>query len=124
MAVAPLRWVALRFLPKPGEGPSPEQQLTGFYDLRFHGSTDKGDQIVVKVYGDRDPGYGSTSKMLAQAAISLHRDVDKREKSGGFWTPAAVFGEALFNRLEQHAGLSFEVIEMKKVGGDEQEISE
>lgn len=114
MAIAPLRWIALRFLPKPGEGPSPEQQLNGFYDLRFHGSTEKGDQIVVKVYGDRDPGYGSTAKMLAQAAISLHRDVDKKEKTGGFWTPAAVFGSALFNRLEQHAGLSFEVTEIKK----------
>lgn len=120
MAVAPLRWLAMRFLPKPGEGPSPEQQLNGFYDLRFHGSTDSGDQIVVKVYGDRDPGYGSTAKMLAQAAISLHRDVDKSEKSGGFWTPAAVFGEPLLQRLQQHAGMSFEVLETKKGSEHEQ----
>jgi len=111
MALAPLRWIAMRFLPKPGEGPGPEAQLNGFYDLRFHGTNENGDQIFVKVYGDRDPGYGSTAKMLAQAAISLHRDVDKSEKGGGFWTPAAVFGEPLFQRLRQHAGISFETIE-------------
>lgn len=110
MAIAPLRWIALRFLPKPGEGPSPQQQLEGFYDLRFHGTTESGDELIIKVIGDRDPGYGSTAKMLAQAAISLHRDVDKSEKGGGFWTPAALFGDALIERLEKYAGMGFEVV--------------
>ena len=111
MAIAPLRWIATRFLlPKPGEGPSPQQQLDGFYDLRFLGTTAGGDQIQVKLTGDRDPGYGSTAKMLAQAAISLRRDVDKGEVGGGFWTPAAVFGERLLERLQSHAGMSFELL--------------
>jgi short subunit dehydrogenase-like uncharacterized protein len=48
--------------------------------------------------------------MLAQSAISLRRDVDKGERAGGFWTPAAVFGPALFERLTDHAGMSFELL--------------
>jgi len=111
MAVAPLRWVALKFLPKPGEGPSPQEQLDGFYDLRFYGETEAGESISVKVYGDRDPGYGSTSKMLAQAGISLCKEVSREQRGGGFWTPATVFDERLFERLEKHAGLSFEVLD-------------
>lgn len=110
MTVPPLRWLALKFLPKPGEGPSPEEQLQGHFDLHFIGSTEAGAKIHTCVTGDRDPGYGGTAKMLAQAAISLRRDVDKGAKAGGFWTPASVFGAELFERLERHAGLSFEVL--------------
>ena len=110
LAVAPLRWLAMRFLPKPGEGPSPEQQLNGFYDLRFSGRTAQGDLIQVKVYGDRDPGYGSTAKMLAQAAISLQRDVDRSKTGGGFMTPATVFGDSYIDRLQSHAGMEFKVL--------------
>ena len=112
MVLPPLRWFVTRFfLPKPGEGPSPEQQENGFFDIRFFGTTESGDEIRVKVTGDRDPGYGSTAKMLSQAAMSLHRDVDKGEKGGGFWTPASIFGDDLFRRLQSHAGLSFEVLQ-------------
>lgn len=124
MVLPPLRWLATTFfLPKPGEGPSPEEQEKGFFDIRIHGRTEKGDQITVKVTGDRDPGYGSTAKMLSQAAISLHRDVDKSEKSGGMWTPAAIFGDDLYRRLESYAGLSFEVLDVQNAGAEEQEPS-
>ncbi|MCG8415571.1 MAG: saccharopine dehydrogenase NADP-binding domain-containing protein [Pseudomonadales bacterium] len=113
MVLPPLRWLATTFfLPKPGEGPTPEQQQKGFFDIRIHGRTENDDQIKVKVTGDRDPGYGSTAKMLAQAAISLHRDVDKGDKGGGIWTPAAIFGEDLYRRLQSYAGLSFEVLDV------------
>lgn len=96
-------------LPKPGEGPSPREQREGFYDLRFIGVTQSNKKIRVKVTGDRDPGYGSTAKMLAQAALSLHRDVDKNAVAGGFWTPATVFDEKLLERLRNFAGMSFEL---------------
>ncbi len=110
MSLAPTRWLALKFLPKPGEGPSPEEQRQGCFELEFHGRTESGARIVTRVTGDRDPGYGCTAKMLAQSAISLRRDVDKGERAGGFWTPAAVFGPALFERLTDHAGMSFELL--------------
>lgn len=110
-----LRGILVKFfLPKPGEGPSKEQQLNGCYDLRFLGLTDDGAKLAVKVTGDRDPGYGSTAKMLAQAAISLHRDVDKGDVKGGFWTPATVFDEKLIDRLRRFAGMTFDVLETPK----------
>lgn len=110
MAFSPLRWLATKFfLPSPGEGPSPEQQLNGCYDLRLIGRTERGERVRIKVTGDRDPGYGSTAKMLAQAGISLRRDVDAGEVGGGFWTPATAFNEKLINRLIEHAGMNFEL---------------
>ena len=63
----------------------------------------------LKVTGDMDPGYGSTSKMLGEAAVCLA--LDKRETGGGFWTPSSALGQNLLDRLVAHAGLTFEFIE-------------
>ncbi|HWK85019.1 MAG TPA: saccharopine dehydrogenase NADP-binding domain-containing protein [Caldimonas sp.] len=114
-AVGPLRAGLERFvLPKPGEGPSPDAQREGSFDLRFVGTTADGHQIRTKVTGDRDPGYGSTGKMLGQAAACLALDVGtgdgKAAPPGGFWTPATIFGDRLIERLTDHSGLTFEVI--------------
>jgi short subunit dehydrogenase-like uncharacterized protein len=92
---------------KPGEGPSKEEQETGFYDLLFVGIAADGRQVRVAVRGDRDPGYGSTSKMIAECAICLLRDTP--EISGGIWTPGAAMGNKLIKRLVDHAGLTFDV---------------
>jgi short subunit dehydrogenase-like uncharacterized protein len=97
-------------LPKPGEGPSPEVQRTGSFDLRFLGRTADRRQIRTKVTGDRDPGYGSTAKMLGQAAACLAFDVAKVATPGGFWTPATIFGDRLIERLTAHSGLSFDLV--------------
>ena len=102
------------FLPKPGEGPSRREQNDGFYDLRLLGITEHGDEILAKVAGDKDPGYGSTAKMLTQAAISLRLEVSESALPGGFWTPATAFGDKLFDRLQSHAGISFEVLSTKR----------
>ncbi len=111
-AIAPLRWVLESFIvPKPGEGPSPEAQRKGFYDLRFIGTLANGSTLKTKVTGDRDPGYGSTAKMLAQTGICLAQDIGQTNQEGGFWTPATALGDTLIKRLEKHAGLSFEVCE-------------
>jgi len=108
-AIAPTRRFLQRFvLPAPGEGPSPESQAKGFYDLRFLGLLDDGRVIRAKITGDADPGYGSTSKMLGQAAVCLARR-DKGE--GGFWTPATLFGDTLIEALQKHAGLSFVLLD-------------
>jgi short subunit dehydrogenase-like uncharacterized protein len=108
-ALAPLRSALERFvLPQPGEGPSPAAQRSGFFDLRFVGTAADGRQVRTKVAGDRDPGYGSTSKMLGQAAACLALDIAKGSPSGGFWTPATIFGDRLIERLRSAAGLTFE----------------
>jgi short subunit dehydrogenase-like uncharacterized protein len=102
----PSRKLLGKVLPEPGEGPSPEAQERGYYDLRFHGVTAGDDEIMVKVTGDRDPGYGSTAKILAEAATTLmHSD-----PTGGFWTPATALGDSFIDALVEHAGLTFEVL--------------
>ena len=105
-AVGPMRKMMGRFLPEPGEGPSPDAQEQGFFDIRFHGTTASGAEIMTKVTGDRDPGYGSTSKMLGESALAL---LDS-DAPGGFWTPATALGDDLISRLVEHAGLTFEVL--------------
>lgn len=111
LIIPPTRWLLEKFVvPKPGEGPTPEQQENGCYDYRFFGRTTAGQMVQVKVTGDRDPGYGSTGKILGEAAACLALDISKASKPGGFWTPATVFGDRLITRLTAHAGLTFEVI--------------
>jgi short subunit dehydrogenase-like uncharacterized protein len=105
----PLRKIIERFLPKPGEGPGPEAQRTGFFVHEVRGKTETGQTLLVRVSGDRDPGYGSTAKMIAQAGLSLAQDVAKADKPGGFYTPAAIFDERLIARLQNFSGLTFTV---------------
>ncbi|WP_300393790.1 saccharopine dehydrogenase NADP-binding domain-containing protein [uncultured Psychrobacter sp.] len=100
-------------LPKSGSGPSKSEQENGYFDIRFFGYTASNDSISTKVTGDRDPGYGSTSRMLAQSALCLAQDISHKDIKGGFWTPASAMGDKLIARLEEHSGLSFEVVEDK-----------
>ncbi|MEL6926564.1 MAG: saccharopine dehydrogenase NADP-binding domain-containing protein, partial [Bacteroidota bacterium] len=66
--------VMKRFMPKPGEGPSKEKREAGFFYVLFYGVLPDGTLHEAKVKGDRDPGYGSTSKMLGEAAVCLAKD--------------------------------------------------
>ena len=92
---------------QPGDGPTREERENGNYDAIFAGTGSDGELIISSVQGDRDPGYGSTSKMLAEAAICLLKNPELA--SGGLWTPAAAMGAALVERLEAHAGLTFQI---------------
>ena len=91
--------------PKPGEGPSKEEREAGHYDLLYIGSDTQGNQIKLSVKGDKDPGYGSTSKIIAEAAICLAKDA--KDTLGGIWTTAPAMGDELIKRLEANAGLTF-----------------
>ena len=93
--------------PQPGEGPSREEREAGFYDVLFLGTDAAGHSLRVGVRGDRDPGYGSTSKMITEAAVCLLQDA--AQTPGGIWTPAPALGDALIARLQAHAGLRFAV---------------
>jgi len=92
--------------PKPGEGPSREEREAGHYDVLFLGEDAAGHHLRVAVTGDRDPGYGSTSKMIAEAAVCL---LENRGTPGGIWTTAPALGQALVDRLQANAGLTFSV---------------
>lgn len=89
--------------PKPGEGPSAEEREAGFYDILFIGEYPDGKSIRASVKGDRDPGYGSTSKMIAESALTL-LEVDT---PGGVVTPGAIMAKPLIARLTANAGLEF-----------------
>jgi len=96
-------------LPQPGQGPSKAQREAGRYDLLFIGQTVDGQTLRASVRGDRDPGYGSTSKMITEAALCLAFDLPRSATAGGVWTPGAAMGLVLQRRLEAHAGLQFKI---------------
>lgn len=99
------------WLPKPGEGPSHKAQQQGYYDIRFYGANSAQRQFAARVTGDRDPGYGSTAKMIAECAILLsHQRRENSELAGGIMSPSACFGASLIEPLTTHAGLRFEIL--------------
>lgn len=108
LGFAPTRAFLRRFvLPKPGEGPSPEQQRKGRYEIVFYGATADGQRLAARVKGQGDPGYGSTSKLISEAALCLLQDISREMTPGGVWTPGAAKGMALVRRLQERAELSF-----------------
>lgn len=92
--------------PAPGEGPSKEERETGFYEIAFVAEMPDGKRVTAVVKGDKDPGYGSTSKMIAESALCLLCDV---AGAGGIWTAGALMPDALEKRLTAHAGISFAI---------------
>ena len=88
-----------------GHGPSKNNRENGYYNLKFYIKTNDYKDMIARVIGDMDPGYGSTSKMLAESAVCLAKD-DLKE-SYGILTPSTAMGELLLNRLQKNAGLSF-----------------
>jgi len=92
-------------LPEPGEGPNKKERENGFYNLIFNTTLADGSLVKGVVKGDMDPGYGSTSKMLAESAICLA--VDDIPEVAGILTPAVAMGDALLKRLQDNAGLTF-----------------
>ena len=106
----PTRALLKRFLPDPGEGPNAEARENGFFEFWAHGvsGADNQNNLRVKVTGKRDPGYGATSRMLAQAGLCLAQD--DLSVGGGIWTPATAFPEQLITRLAQ-VDVNFEVVD-------------
>ena len=100
-----LKKITNKILPKPGEGPTKEQREKGFFNLKFYATLKDGSKVLVKVTGDMDPGYGSTSKMLGEAAVCLSKD--NLSNVSGVLTPSTAMGDFLLKRLENRAGLSF-----------------
>ncbi len=89
----------------PGDGPSKEERENGLYDVLFIGEYPDGTQVRASVQGDKDPGYGSTSKMIAESALTLL----ETDTPGGVLTPGAIIAQPLLARLVKHAGLTFGV---------------
>jgi short subunit dehydrogenase-like uncharacterized protein len=101
----PTRKLLLK-LKDPGEGPSPEQREKSWFKVRLVGQG-ASKRVVAEVTGG-DPGYGETSKMLAESALCLALD-DLPERAGQL-TPAVAMGQPLIDRL-QRAGIQFRVVQ-------------
>ncbi|MGQ7830626.1 saccharopine dehydrogenase family protein [Altererythrobacter sp. Z27] len=89
--------------PKPGEGPTKDERENGYYDIAFLAEMPDGQSLIYGVKGKYDPGYGSTSRMLAETGIALL----SCDKPGGVGTPGYFLGESLVDRLQQNAEISF-----------------
>jgi len=109
-AIPPIRALLANFiLPKPGDGPNEQAQNEGQYKMLFIGHVKGKGTLRCSVTGDKDPGYGSTAKILGQAAVCLARDIPNGAPGGGFWTPARIFGDKIIERLNNYSGVKFEL---------------
>jgi short subunit dehydrogenase-like uncharacterized protein len=110
LGFGPTRYLLRRFvLTQPGDGPDAAARAAGHYTLWFTGRTAQGETLRAVVTGDRDPGYGSTCKLISEAALCLVQDVGRGATPGGVWTPGSAMGLALVRRLHERAGLTFEI---------------
>ena len=95
-------------LPAPGDGPDAEARENGCFVLHQHGVLADGSVVQGRVSSNRDPGYGSTSRMLGEAAACLAKD--PLSAGGGIWTPAAAMAAPLRQRLVANAGIRFDIL--------------
>lgn len=109
-SLGPVRRLLARRLPAPGEGPDRQARERGYFDLRLVAEhpDDPAKNLRARVVGDRDPGYGSTAKMLGESAVCLA--TDDLEVAGGCWTPASALGARLMARLPAKAGVTFSLV--------------
>lgn len=109
-ALGPVRGLIARAAPSPGEGPSEDVIRNGFFDIELLATHpgDPGLNLKARVTGDRDPGYGATSRMIAESAVCLA--CDELESPAGFVTPAVAMGEKLIDRLVDKGGMTFSTL--------------
>ena len=105
----PTRALLRLALPKPGQGPDEAARENGRYDVHFIGQAKDGTVLRASVKGDRDPGYGSTAKMITESALCLASDDGRTLAGGGVWTAGSAMGTALIDRLQERAGLTFSI---------------
>uniref|UniRef100_A0AAV1TNY4 Saccharopine dehydrogenase n=1 Tax=Peronospora matthiolae TaxID=2874970 RepID=A0AAV1TNY4_9STRA len=101
-----------RLVRAPGQGPSEESMLQGYFVADAVGYTDDGKVAVrTKVAGSGDPGYYLTSRLVSECAFCLAKDEfgESTCLEGGFYTPASAFGRKLVDRLQQKKLMTFEL---------------
>lgn len=97
-------------LPKPGQGPSKKAREEGEFEFHLIARTRLDQRLTLTVSGDRDPGYGSSSRMIGEAAVCLAQDLPKKALPGGFWTPGAAIADRIIPRLVENAGMNFALL--------------
>lgn len=105
MKFPPTRCCILKYLPKPGEGPSEEQMRAGFLNVTGVARGVSGTKVVATIHFPTDPGYKDTARMLVESGLTFVLEKDFKCE-GGVYTPAACQGETLLKRLV-NTGSSF-----------------
>uniref|UniRef100_M4BEZ3 Saccharopine dehydrogenase NADP binding domain-containing protein n=1 Tax=Hyaloperonospora arabidopsidis (strain Emoy2) TaxID=559515 RepID=M4BEZ3_HYAAE len=96
----------------PGQGPSEESMLQGYFVADAVGYSDDGKlKVRAKVVGSGDPGYRLTSRLVSECAFCLAKDEFGKSTclEGGFYTPASAFGHKLADRLQKKKLITFEL---------------
>jgi short subunit dehydrogenase-like uncharacterized protein len=101
LALPPSRFVLDRVLPDPGTGPKEDLVRHGFFAIEIHARTPANGRWVCRVAAQGDPGYGATSVMLGESALSLGLDADQLPDRAGVVTPATGMGLRLADRLRE-----------------------
>lgn len=110
MSVSITRWILKKTVfPKPGEGPSKEERMNGYFKMLLVGENENGEnRTEVFISDTNDPGYGSTAIMLAESALCLALDKDELPNEYGVITPAVAMGTKIADRLKK-AGFNISV---------------
>lgn len=109
LSFSPLLYILrLFYIPKPGKGPSKEIMHNGYFKMRIKGQTSNQDSSQVTVYGNSDPGYSATAKMITESALSILLNKDEIPESFGVLTPASAIGPIVIGRLKTK-GITFTI---------------
>jgi short subunit dehydrogenase-like uncharacterized protein len=103
----PTRKLLEQLVPGSGEGPDEATRAKSSFEFTFIGRGG-GERVITRVSGG-DPGYGETSRMLGEAALSLAED--DGPDVAGVLTPAVALGAPYHQRLVD-LGIVFEVVEV------------
>ncbi|KAI8104528.1 hypothetical protein M9434_003083 [Picochlorum sp. BPE23] len=105
-----------KIVPAPGQGPSRELMMSGYYKHLVVGETEDGEHIFGEFSdSSRDPGYWGTSRLVLEAALCLALNKKELDECpdvlhGGVLTPASALGPVLQKRLED-AGIVCRITE-------------
>lgn len=94
-----LKKIIDRKMPHPGDGPDKKTREAGYFRFLIFAEGKGSDRIVLAVQGYKDPGYGSTSSMLAESALSL-LEGETLPQIYGVLTPSVAMGDILERRLD------------------------
>lgn len=104
-----------RLLPAANTGPDESVREGGHWRNIYLATPEGETQATVQAegYGTGDPGYGSTHRMVLEAALCLALQLEDCEAAGrakgGILTPASAMGPVLLDRLRRHGQTYFAI---------------
>ena len=110
LELPPLRKLAQRMIPKPGEGPSAANMARGFFKIELVGQSAQGRKLRTLIGDSLDAGNGGTVKMMCESALAMTENENQLPRAAGVITPSVALGDVLEKRLLA-AGMRIEVSE-------------